>query len=685
MNYVIAMSYFDSTSKLSGPEQKAVNNAVKKFTQDPLYKGLNFERIKASADPGMHTIRANKNIRVVVHKSADNYSFCYADQHDPATKWAQSHVFKINAELGAARLVDVIEEQVEVAQPNIPCLFDKYPDNVLIDAGVKPEVMAQVRAVQCADDIILLLDIVSEKTWDKLYELIFGQPVEMVSNTKVETTVIPQITEIPRMNGIRLLPVDNTEDLERALEFPMQQWIVFLHPTQRDLVERQFNGPARISGSAGTGKTIVALHRAAYLVRKHPTHNVLLTTFSRALATRLGQQADILMGTDSIDRKRLTITNLHSLAVSLLEANGQDFINLERKTITQWLKESISKANTDDLTLKFFESEWDAVIDPWAIKDWGTYRDLPRIGRSTALGARRRKGIWDIFEKVISSGESRSERTFSQLCRDVANLLNSKNEKPYDHVIVDESQDFGPTELSLIRALVKEGSDDLMLCGDNGQRIYKSMTSWRSQGINVVGRSHRLKINYRTSEEIRQFADNIVSECVDPDQDEKETRNTVSLFSGVSPTIQECSSEDDEANSIQNWVQSLLSKGYKPGELGIFGRTKNDVVKLAEARLKNFNIPTRWIQETDDGVSNSIALGTMHVAKGLEFPAVAIVGCSANRLPLTRALQDIVDPADHEAAIEKERNLLYVAVTRARENLAITYHGKPSTFLPTTN
>jgi len=588
------------------------------------------------------------------------------------------------------RLVEVVHEIAKeiVAKPRY--LFDDYSDDDLTKIGVPQNKMSEVRNLQHTEEMVYLVGVLEEDVWDALEALLNGikiAPLETVlvetdAEKKIEVSHYPGEPQEPRDSGIRLMKVDTQEELEKALEFPLEQWVVFLHPTQREIVEREFNGPVRVYGSAGTGKTVVALHRAAYLARKYPTDKILLTTYSRALAARLGLQADILMGTDSVDRKRLTISNLHSVAVRLLEESGSKFNNLTRDAVTDLLKEAKDGSKDSDLSIPFLESEWDAVIDPWGIKDWDRYRNLPRAGRSIPLGARKRKEIWDVYEKVLDDASNRSSRTFSQLCRDVAEIQDSKAKKPYDHVIVDESQDFGPTELFLLRSLVKEGPDDLMLCGDNGQRIYKSRASWKSFGINVVGRSRRLRINYRTSEEIRRFADSILPGDTENEDGEPEKRGSVSLFRGPVPKVEGRASLELQSEVVVKWIEDLLAKGYKRGDLAVFGRTWSDVSRIAEEPLKKLGIATKRISEADGANSSSISIGTMHVAKGLEFPAVALVACSSTRLPLAQALNGVDDPSDKDEVIERERHLLYVAATRARENLIVTYTGSPSGFLP---
>ena len=684
MNLNLATSFLKSLDKLPNQHKKAAQQSVFLFQVDLNHPALNFEKLKGTKDPGMHSIRCNEDVRAIVHKHQDTYSVCYVDHHKEAYSWAAKHIFQANQDGNIVKVVEVIEEivQEQIIKPKF--LFDDITDAQLMEIGVPKDKISNVRALKLAADMLYLLEDLKDNVWDALDDLLHGPNIATLEPDEGEQTNEGQIAEStePRESGIQLLQVDSEEELQKALDFPLEQWVVFLHPTQREVVEREFSGPSRVFGPAGTGKTVVALHRAAYLARKYPADKILLTTYSRALAARLSIQADILMGTDSVDRKRLVIENLHSVATRLLVDNGTKFQLFSRPEVTALLKKSIKEAKDSDVPLAFLESEWDAVIDPWGIKDWDSYRKLPRRGRATPLGARRRRQIWEIYERVLTESSKMGHRSFSQLCRDAAEIMSARDTSEYDHVIVDESQDFGPTELSLLRALVKEGPDDLMLCGDNGQRIYKPRASWRSLGVQVVGRSYRLKINYRTSEDIRKFADSILPGTIANDDGEAENRNSVSLFRGPIPTLKGSKSDEDQSHSVVAWVEDLLAKGYKPGDIAVFGRTKNDSIRIASQPLKKSGIATKEIDENQEPDPNRVSLGTMHVAKGLEFPAVALVACNSQRLPLARALKGVDDPADRDEVIEKERHLLYVAATRARENLLVTYTGSPSSFLP---
>ena len=304
----------------------------------------------------------------------------------------------------------------------------------------------------------------------------------------------------------RFRVIDNQQELRQALDFPWDQWIVFLHPTQRAVVERSFNGPARVTGSAGTGKSVVALHRAAWLARQNPKARILLTTFSKTLATRLAQNADILLG-KSAERAQIEVEHLHKIARDLwVKKKGRPFLALTAKRLAVLME--AAQATVDGATkfsVSFLRNEFEGVVDPTGITTWEQYKSASRANRGTPLGARQKLTIWHVFENLLQLLAKENLNTWNSLCYQAAQSTGPV----YDHVIADEVQDFGPAELRFVRALAAPGKNDILLCGDSGQRIYKSRTSLLSCGLDVRGRSTQLKINYRTTQQIRRFADSL--------------------------------------------------------------------------------------------------------------------------------------------------------------------------------
>jgi superfamily I DNA/RNA helicase len=340
-----------------------------------------------------------------------------------------------------------------------------------------------------------------------------------------------------------------------------------------------------------------------------------------------------------------------------------------------------SQATVDGATkfsASFLGSEFEAVIDPAGITTWEQYKSASRTNRGTPLGARQKLTIWRVFETLLQLLAKENLNTWNSLCYRTAELLTAP---VYDHVIADEVQDFGPAELRFVRALAAPAKNDIFLCGDSGQRIYKSRTSLLSSGLDVRGRSTQLKINYRTTQQIRRFADTLfLSYEADADGDPL-TRDAVSILNGPVPQVAGFASITGEVSGLAAWLESRLGEGMKPNEVAIFARTEGVLHDRAEPALEAAGLKGQLLNDDDPAEEDHVSLGTMHRAKGLEFRAVAIVGCDVGLLPLRSVLDGFTDPVERDLFVEQERNLLYVALTRAREQVLVSHVAHASSFL----
>jgi superfamily I DNA/RNA helicase len=471
---------------------------------------------------------------------------------------------------------------------------------------------------------------------------------------------------------------DETE-LKQALDQPWDEWLVFLHPSQRSAVERSFNGPARVSGAAGTGKSVVAMHRAAQLAKLSTGGRVFLTTFSKVLGRRLADGMDKLLGTSGDARGRVHVAHLHAYAMETVGTKRKEVRIAGNEDIAAALRAARGDLDAA-ITDAFLIAEWEAVIDFWGIRDWESYRTIVRAGRGAALTPARRKRLWDVFAGAQAALAKKELMTWGDLC-DEARAIIEGGARPFRHVVVDEAQDFGPRELKLIAALAPPGPRSLFFAGDTGQRIYRWPFSWLAAGIDVRGRAARLRVNYRTSEQVRRFSDSLLPDTIEEIDGENETRRTLSLLHGPEPEIIGGNAAADEADTLARWLAGLRENGVTPGQIAIFARTRHALDRRAKPALARAGLEGGWIGGNDDPPDDRVALGTLHAAKGLEFRAVALVACSGDQLPLPVAVKGADDDDARAAVIERERQLLYVGCTRAREWLLITYSGEPSSFL----
>jgi hypothetical protein len=680
MKFAIADTFQRSLARLNGDEQTRAKAAVFDFQLNPASPGFSYERLQRAKDPNFRSARVSSDLRFIVHQMGENICACYVGHHDEAYRWAERHKQEVHPVTGAMQIVEVVERTEEVVRRIVreelvvPPLFRNYEKDYLLALGIPEVWLDAVMAVSDDGGLLELVSHLPQEAGERLLELADGKPV-----SRPESLQHVNPYEHPDAQR-RFKTIDSKDALREALEFPWEQWVVFLHPTQRRVVERTYRGPARVSGAAGTGKTVVALHRAAWLARKHPEASVLLTTFSRTLAFRLGHQADILLSAEKEVRDRITIDHVHKLARDIWAGgSGKRFQALDSDTLNQCL-ERASRAHKADFPLSFIRSEWDAVVQPGGITSWAEYKGAPRTNRGTPLGARQRQALWKVFETTLKSLDERGLMSWDRLCLEAAKM--GAGGHRFGYVIADEYQDLGPAELVFLRSLAPEANDALFLCGDSGQRIYKGRTSWLSLGIDVRGRSSSLTVNYRTTEQIRRFADRILKEVTEGGTGETEDRRSVSLLSGPEPRVQAYGTTAEEIEGVSSTIRGLLAEGYQPGDIAVFAHGQAPLKERVEAACSRAGVPCRELSDESPVSEDAISIGTMHRAKGLEFKAVIVLGCEEKLLPMRALLDRLSDPADRDAFIEQEKHLLYVACTRARERLVVTHSGPKSRFLP---
>ena len=473
----------------------------------------------------------------------------------------------------------------------------------------------------------------------------------------------------------------NVEELERALDYPWEKWAVFLHPAQQRVVDRDYSGPARVSGSAGTGKTIVALHRALRLARLHPKALVLLTTFSKTLANALQARLQHLVGNEPEIANRIAVHPLNGIAYDLFTAAfGQP--NLAPPALIEGLlRKAAADVEGHRFAPRFLAGEWRDVVDAWQLRRWEDYRDVARLGRKTRIGGKQREILWSIFERVRAGLAERHVLTWSDVFGRVTEHVVRGAKSPFDFVVVDEAQDVGVAELRFLAALGAGRPDGVFFPGDLGQRIFQQPFSWRALGIDVRGRSQTLRINYRTSHQIRSRADRLLpSSVTDVDGNDEDRRGAISVFNGPDPTIAVVADEDKEAETVGRWIADRIADGVQPHEIGLFVRSTAQL-RRARRAAKQGGVPAVELGERVETTTGRLSIGTMHLAKGLEFRSVTVIACDDDVVPLQERIEAVADDADLEDVHNTERHLLYVACTRARDYLLVTGIEPESEFL----
>ena len=694
MQFLIADTFTSALAKLDGQEQKAVKITVYDLQQDPAHPGLKLHRVDNSKDPNFWSVRVNRDIRLIVHKTGESMLVCYVDHHDDAYKWAERRKIATHPRTGAAQIVEVREKVEEIQIPRYSVepepepargvtdrpvqqpLFRSLGEDDLLSVGVPEDWVSDIQSAN-EDQFLEITDHIPPEASEALLEYIDTGRLHTPAAAQEEGTPF----EHPDAQR-RFRVMENVEELQQALDYPWDKWAVFLHPAQRELVERRFNGPARVAGSAGTGKTVVALHRAAHIFRSDSAAQVLLTTFSTPLANSLRYKLELLLGRSADFDKRVTVLPFEGVAKDLFSlVRGHDPRLARAEHIEAAIGQATEELGLSGVTQRFLLSEWRNVVDAWQIINVEEYKKVRRLGRKNRLGSKQRERMWPVFERAREILHSKAIYTPASMFDVVTEHYRDRDEKPFSHIIVDEAQDLSVPELRMLGAIAPEGPDSLFFAGDLGQRIFQEPFSWKSLGIDVRGRSHTLKVNYRTSHQIREAVDLLLPEVVrDVDGIEEDRRGTVSVFNGPEPRISLFDDATAESAALAEKVKELVAAGIPQEEVGIFVRSEAELTR-ARSVVKGAGEKALELSHKVQDRTGRIAIGTMHLAKGLEFKVVLVMACDEEVLPDQDRVDTVADEAELDLVYETERQLFYVACTRAREQLLVSGVAPASEFI----
>src|SRR3989441_4719534 len=554
MEFRIADTFTESLARLTGEEQKAVKITAFDLQMHPAQPGMQLHKLDKAKDSNFLSVRVSRDIRLIVHRTAASLLLCYVDHHDHAYRWAERRKLEIHPKTGAAQLVEMRETvqeiliptyvEAEQSAPPKARLFEHVAEDTLLHYGVPIEWLHDVRQAN-EDTLLTLADHLPSEAAEALLELATG------GKPHIAPPVAAGADPFDHPDAQRRFRVmHNVEELERALAYPWEKWTIFLHPAQRQWVERDYGGPARVAGSAGTGKTIVALHRSVFLARTNPNARVLLTPFSDTLANALRTKLRRLISNEPRIGERLEEHAKNTICRRLYELHfGRPKI-ATRDVIQALLTEAAREVDGQKFSRHFLLTEWEEVVDAWQLDTWEAYRDVRRLGRKTRLPEQQRAVLWSIFARVRSQLASQGCVTYAGLFRRLAAQLAGRTHMPFDFALVDEAQDVSVAQLQFLAALGAAQPNSLFFAGDLGQRIFQQPFSWRALGVDIRGRSRSLHINYRTSHQIRTQADRLLGpEVSDVDGNTEERSNTVSVFNGPPPAIRVCDNEKHETKT----------------------------------------------------------------------------------------------------------------------------------------
>jgi hypothetical protein len=691
MTVVIAKQY-EKDLRVDGSMKARAWDFMMKLNSDPDGGGLDLKMPQGVADRRVRTARVDQNFRAVLFAlPPDLLVMAAIKPHDEAYDFAKTVRLDINPANGAMELIaeqtiqHAVKEFAEKPQTADAPQVLPYAASDLIELGIRHDVAEQAVRLSNEGELLELVDHLPEWQQQALLDLATGKSIADVREdygVGVEPTDDPVQSLGRAVTRMAFVTIQDDDELRRMVEGDFEAWRTFLHPQQRMLAERPvYNGPFRLAGGAGTGKTVVALHRAVHLAQK-PGARVLLCTFNRTLAAILEAQLRRLASAEVA--ARIEVLGVDQAVNRVVREHDGDLPRPAESRAQERLWEDAAASSdvpadlAGVLTPEFLAAEFRAVMlgMPALTKD--NYLAAKRRGRGVGLNRLRRLAVWRVVEEFRRALDAERLTTFELLAARAAEVAQCR----YDHVVVDEGQDLHGGHWRFLRALVAPGPNDLFICEDAYQRIYGDRLVLSRFGIQTRGRSRRLTLNYRSSRENLQFTLGVISgaEVLDSDGDLETVAGYRAAFDGPIPTTKGFTSPADEAAFLATTVQDWVAGGVAAATIGVLVRRHADQERARQA-LQSAGISVEVLGPNPQSRPSAVVVTTMHRAKGMEFSRVVVFGVEAGVVPL-KFVVDQVPEADQPIVLGRERSLLYVACSRARDELVITWSGTPSPFLP---
>lgn len=691
---MVAISTDFLTSFASLPKQKQgkATEFFNKFRTNPNSPGINYEKIDEGIDKNICSVRIDDTYRAIVVRCPDTnvYMLLWIDHHDEAYAWAKRKKCSINKVTGGVQVFDVQEVAVE-KQVEKESLFGKYTDDQLTRMGLPEEQIPMIKSLETLDEFYAMKKSIPEDAYEGLewlaHDFDYDEVIETLYEDKPEDVNSEDFAAALQSDSSKksFVIVDGEEELKRIMAEPLEKWRIFLHPTQRRIVNRDFSGPARVLGGAGTGKTVVAMHRAKRLAADLPTGmQVLFTTYTRNLADDIRENLRKIASVDQM--KRIEVINLDAWVASFLHDQGYEYNISYGDELDKVWNDAIAQAGGAlDYTKNFYIDEWIKVVQAQEAYTKEKYIKASRIGRGLRLDRIKRMKVWEVFEEYMNLLDERKLRDSEFAMYECRIILEKQfSAGRYEHIIVDEGQDLSPSAFRLIRALAGEPhQNDIFIVGDAHQRIYRNKAILSKCGINVRGRARKLRINYRTTEEIRKYAFGLLKGVSFDDMDEEydDGDNCQSLTHGEKPVIQKFNTPEDEMEFIVKEIKDLEAAGVPRKDICLVART-HKLINGYKDGLRNNGIDVFEIttNKVDDRSRDEVRIATMHRVKGLEFKYIFAAGVNNKALP-NGVRSDFSDDVSLEEFETEEKCLLYVALTRARAGAYVTCYGTMSNLI----
>ncbi|MDD5091704.1 MAG: AAA family ATPase [Candidatus Wallbacteria bacterium] len=665
----ITDDFLEAYARVAKSQQKQVREFLRKLREDPASRAINYEKLNEAKDKNVRSVRISQAYRAIIVQIASgrSYILAYVDHHDEAYAWVRNKRFEVNQHTGALQILEcAFEEVAEVAcSARNGQLFSGISDQQLLECGVPEMFLPSVRNLVSEEDLDRMCRYLSHDVSEALYMLASGYQCSEV----VEHLIL---NDSAAGASSKLVLLSSDQELERMLDAPLEKWRVFLHPAQRRYVEMDAPGPVLVTGGAGTGKSVVALHRVRHLAEQVFTgagERILLTTFSRNLAEDLKHKLLSICRFEAV--QRIDVINVDAWADEYLRQMGFSYNVLISKKSSEFWDRIWDKVRDLGFKKSFFCNEWEQVIQASDIRSLEQYLEADRSLCSRKLTQDQRLAVWPVFAEFRHLLDAGGYLEFADMVRKAAETVAAKGVKnPYRAVVVDEIQDMGPNALRLLRSLALEGKNDLFLCGDFNQRIYRKPFPMESTGIIIdKDNTFKLTVNYRTSEEIRKWAESMAQGL--------QYQYCKSLFTGGKPAVIEVADQRAEQARLMSHIQGLLKQGVQPETICIAART-NKLVDEYEEFLKSNGIACCRITPTggDDRNQPGVRLSTMHRIKGLEFDYMVVAGVSPETMPLMAVISKADTEEDRKKLILQEKSLFYVALTRGRKGVLLIQHSE---------
>lgn len=690
----ISSDFLTAFAALPRQIQGKVTEFINKFRNNPQAPGINYEKINGGKDKKIWSVRIDDTYRGITVRQPETgvYLLLWVGHHDEAYAWAKNKKCEINPRTGAIQVYDIITTPVIEPATQDFVLFAEVTDDALIELGVPEDQIPLVRSIGNANEFYEKKGSFSEDTFEALSWIVEGIPVnEVIDLFKEEkggqepAANLADALDSP-LSQKSFAIVEGEVELRRIMAEPLEKWRVFLHPTQRKIVNKNYSGPARVLGGAGTGKTVVAMHRAKHLAAGlKDKERILFTTFTANLASDIKDNLRKICTLEEF--RRIDVINLDAWVSQFLREHGYSAeIAYDEKIRDLWEEAVAGNDFSGEFPVSFYEEEYNRVVVAREAFSLEKYVKASRTGRGTRLNRKKRMDIWKVFEayqNLMKEKQIRDINTAMYECR----LLIEKepSQTRYQHIVVDEGQDLSSNAFRLLRSIAgEEHQNDIFIVGDAHQRIYKNKAVLSKCGINIRGRSSVLRINYRTTEEIRKAAFAFLNGISFDDLDDSiDTGDRCqSLTHGSVPEVIACANANAEFGMVLAKVKGLIEAGVSAKNICIVARTH----KLLDDYISHFTSSGMRCYEikgnkADDRGLDGLRVATMHRVKGLEFQYVFIVAANSKIIPLEAAIEHM-DSVSEQETMTAEKCLLYVALTRAQKGAYISGYGRISEFIP---